>query len=831
MKKNFLVKAFATILFTAFFVSCSNLTQSKEKKSDIAYITLDSVFSSARDIFPSESNLDKNNLTDITLTGTWSPDTAYSREETLVNNASVWAAVSSSIPIQTGTWDFTLTAKLNNIDFSGTLENQEITSGTTQLNFTLAATTANYGGLALTVKIDNYADAITASGAILTAEINIKQNGTSVYTDSKDFASNTVSFSRSISESSERIQAGIYDLEIKFTVDGLSEVLNNYNEKLHIVAGIVTTKEIDRKVNPVYDIAYKYVDDTLVSVGSSQPALYTRKTTPISLPATVSKPGYKFLGWYIDKEDSTTALTTVSTSTPGPQTFYARFTPKSYTVKHYFQPVGTSTDPEDYVQDLDNAPDQTITISGNPSNETTTATAYTITGFENQTITQATSIADDDSTVVNVYYNRQSFNVSYTDGQGNTLSGGGQYQFGSTFDLIFDNYTPPAYHDFTGWSDGTNTYTEEEPSFEMPAVNVVLEAQSEWTEHYINLYIYGGALGEHTGKYTITITKETTTVYEIGSDEWKPTRSHYTFGGWYTDKECTTLNTVEVIDPYEEDDHFHDWNFYAKWTQPAETPEGFVYVYGATVSETVTGSPVLTGTSVQIPDLYVCEHEVTQGEYETYCKYSGSYTPSTLGNSGANKPVFLVNWYDAIIYCNLRSADEGLNSVYTISGKTDPSQWPDVVSTTSNGKTVYCSPSSIPTAWSEVSCDFTANGYRLPKEVEWEYCALGGEAGIPSTLYTYSGSNDANDVAWYKGNSGNVLHDVKTKIANSIGIYDMSGNEGEWCWDFYNGSTNRVIRDSSFSSDLQYITVFDRGSNGPDVEINGTGFRVFRTAQ
>ena len=831
MKKNFLVKAFATILFTAFFVSCSNLTQSKEKKSDIAYITLDSVFNSARDIFPSESNLDKNNLTDITLTGTWSPDTAYSREETLVNNASVWAAVSSSIPIQTGTWDFTLTAKLNNIDFSGTLENQEITSGTTQLNFTLAATTANYGGLALTVKIDNYADAITASGAILTAEINIKQNGTSVYTDSKDFASNTVSFSRSISESSERIQAGIYDLEIKFTVDGLSEVLNNYNEKLHIVAGIVTTKEIDRKVNPVYDIAYKYVDDTLVSVGSSQPALYTRKTTPISLPATVSKPGYKFLGWYIDKEDSTTALTTVSTSTPGPQTFYARFTPKSYTVKHYFQPVGTSTDPEDYVQDLDNAPDQTITISGNPSNETTTATAYTITGFENQTITQATSIADDDSTVVNVYYNRQSFNVSYTDGQGNTLSGGGQYQFGSTFDLIFDNYTPPAYHDFTGWSDGTNTYTEEEPSFEMPAVNVVLEAQSEWTEHYINLYIYGGALGEHTGKYTITITKETTTVYEIGSDEWKPTRSHYTFGGWYTDKECTTLNTVEVIDPYEEDDHFHDWNFYAKWTQPAETPEGFVYVYGATVSETVTGSPVLTGTSVQIPDLYVCEHEVTQGEYETYCKYSGSYTPSTLGNSGANKPVFLVNWYDAIIYCNLRSADEGLNSVYTISGKTDPSQWPDVVSTTSNGKTVYCSPSSIPTAWSEVSCDFTANGYRLPKEVEWEYCALGGEAGIPSTLYTYSGSNDANDVAWYKGNSGNVLHDVKTKIANSIGIYDMSGNEGEWCWDFYNGSTNRVIRDSSFSSDLQYITVFDRGSNGPDVEINGTGFRVFRTAQ
>ena len=442
LKQEFFVKALPKkiiiILFSScllLLASCKNLLQKivpENDNKDIAYISISPTTALSRNIYPSADDLDKTKLTNITLQGTWSPGTANARTDTLVENVASWSNVPSSIPIQTGIWNFTLTAQMNGVDFSGTLEGQEIASGTTQLNFTLAATTVNYGGLALTVKIDNYTDAITASGAILTAEINIKQNGTSVYTESKDFASDTVSFSRSISNSSQRLEAGTYDLEIQFTVDGLSEVLNDYNDKLHIIAGIVTTKEIQRKVNPVYDIAYKYVDDTLVSVGSSQPALYTRKTTPISLPATVSKPGYKFLGWYIDKEDSTTAITTVSTSTPGPQTFYARFTPKSYTVKHYFQPVGTSTDPEDYVQDLDNAPDQTITISGNPSNETTTATAYTITGFENQTITQATSIADDDSTVVNVYYNRQSFNVSYTDGDGNTLSGGGQYQFGST---------------------------------------------------------------------------------------------------------------------------------------------------------------------------------------------------------------------------------------------------------------------------------------------------------------------------------------------------------------------------------------------------------------
>lgn len=775
----------------------------------------------ARDIFPT---VEITNFKNFALSGKWQDQ---DNDRNLLSE-DTWSEFSTATAsIQTGTWDFTLQAlSSDNRSFVATLENQVITTSTSTLTFSNLHSTDDYGHFSISVTVDK---TNVSANTDVQVQFTLTQSGEEKFTPAAQIYSGTaLTFSW---PNEYNFKAGDYDMEIKLIATELKDssnnpiVLNTYKDTLHVIAGFTSTKNLSLKANPVYDISYEYDGGTL-SVGTAGPALFSRKSSNATLP-TLTKPGYNFLGWF-DEATGGTQYTDVSISST---TYYARFTPKSYTVKHYFQPVGTSTNLEDYVQDLDNAPDQTITISGNPSNETTTATAYTITGFENQTITQATSIAEDGSTVVNIYYDRQSFNVSYTDGDGNTLSGGGQYQFGSTVVLIFDNYTPPAYHDFTGWSDGTNTYTEEEPSFEMPAVNVVLEAQSEWTEHYINLYIYGGALGEHTGKYTITITKETTTEYEIGSDEWIPTRSHYTFGGWYTDKECTTPNTVTVIDPHDEDDQFHDWNFYAKWTQPAGTPEGFVYVYGATVSETVTGSPVFTGTSVEIPDLYVCEHEVTQGEYETYCKYSGSYTPSTLGNSGANKPVFLVNWYDAIIYCNLRSADEGLDSVYTISGKTDPSQWPDVVSTTSNGKTVYCSPGSIPTAWSEVSCDFTANGYRLPKEVEWEYCALGGEAGIPSTLYTYSGSNDASDVAWYKGNSGNVLHDVKTKIANSIGIYDMSGNEAEWCWDFYNSGTNRVIRNSSFSTDLQYITVFERGSNGPDVEINGTGFRVFRTAQ
>lgn len=81
----------------------------------------------------------------------------------------------------------------------------------------------------------------------------------------------------------------------------------------------------------------------------------------------------------------------------------------------------------------------------------------------------------------------------------------------------------------------------------------------------------------------------------------------------------------------------------------------------------------------------------------------------------------------------------------------------------------------------------TGLNYRLPSEAEWEYAARGGQL---SNGFKYAGSDNLNDVAWYRGNSGSKTHPVGLKASNELGIYDMSGNIYEWCADWYDSYTS-----------------------------------------
>lgn len=263
-------------------------------------------------------------------------------------------------------------------------------------------------------------------------------------------------------------------------------------------------------------------------------------------------------------------------------------------------------------------------------------------------------------------------------------------------------------------------------------------------------------------------------------------------------------------------------------------PEGFVKVTGTIINGDETWTPTsevfVSGRQITIPDLIVCDHEVTRGEYKEVVGSDPSKASAydkdgnkLTGDDVLNNPVNYVNWYNALVYCNKLSIKEGLTPCYTISGSTDPDKWGTV-------------PTSSNSTWTAV-CDFDADGYRLPTEAEWEWLARGGEN------YTYAGSETVGDVAWYTSNTSDTgTREVKTKQANGYGLYDMSGNVWEWCWDrcrSVSSSTaaagassgpNRVRRGGSWYHVSSGCMVAYRNGYGPYGRYDHIGFRVVRSS-
>ena len=177
--------------------------------------------------------------------------------------------------------------------------------------------------------------------------------------------------------------------------------------------------------------------------------------------------------------------------------------------------------------------------------------------------------------------------------------------------------------------------------------------------------------------------------------------------------------------------------------------------------------------SVAISRFYMSKYEVTQDLYE---KVMGK-NPSR--RKGERLPVERVRWSDAIRFCNALSEKEGLAPCYDLTEGLD-----------------------------RVTCDFDAEGYRLPTEAEWEYAA---RARTKSDYHFGGDAGKLRSHGWYKSNAGGRTHPVGQRKPNGFGLCDVAGNVREWCNDWY--------AVDGYEQDAQGKVVDPRGPSGGEKKV------------
>ncbi|MFO7914529.1 MAG: SUMF1/EgtB/PvdO family nonheme iron enzyme [Candidatus Krumholzibacteriales bacterium] len=249
--------------------------------------------------------------------------------------------------------------------------------------------------------------------------------------------------------------------------------------------------------------------------------------------------------------------------------------------------------------------------------------------------------------------------------------------------------------------------------------------------------------------------------------------------------------------------------------------------------------------TVSLDSFRIGKYEITYGlwkEVMDWAVSSGGYTFTNEGRTGGcypapcvntdRHPVTEIDWRDCIAWCNAYSEMEGLEPVYY----TSPAQ-----------TEVYRSSLPVSYIYNDY-VDWSANGYRLPTEAEWEYAARYIDGTMISSGGKHSGYNiyvNIEDCAWFYQNSVSGTHPVGELKPNSLGAHDMSGNVWELCWDIFgeypsisqdnphgpDEGTDRVMRGGSWNGYASYCQTSYRRRIRPRDSFYNIGFRVCRNVE
>ena len=249
-------------------------------------------------------------------------------------------------------------------------------------------------------------------------------------------------------------------------------------------------------------------------------------------------------------------------------------------------------------------------------------------------------------------------------------------------------------------------------------------------------------------------------------------------------------------------------------------------------------------------DYLMAETEVTQEIWGSVMGNNPSEGVSSLepGDIPKLRPVDAVTWTQAIAFCNKLSLLTGRLPVYSVkqAGSTEEINWHEL-----KFKEIPPAPAPNTTEWLNVEVDWDANGYRLPTEMEWMWAAMGARDSATGYAKKFAGNtigkndDDINAYAWYSGNplTKSKNHQVAKLKPNELGIYDMTGNVIEWCWDRradyptenytdYSGGSGseRIRRGGGRSSNGSECIISYRRSITPLYGESYTGFRIVRNA-